>query len=1130
MASHPACRAAASQPVENHDPRRLRRARRSADRVMRTLIVSLGFSFAFVGVTHGQTTLTHGDISVLGGNADADDAISFVIWRNIAAGTVIKFTDNSFKSASSSTTSNNILGSENFTVWTAPAGGLPAGSVIRLVDPGSGSSMTVTGGGTSSGGRLSGISADGDQIFAYQGSGTGSNISGTGATETFSGTLLYGVNFANSGFIASGTADSNSSYLPSDLNALDRSMGGANTDNIDYAGLRSGLTLSVARAAVSQTASYTANNTRFDLSTTDFTSFASTQNLTWDTNGTTAGTGGTGTWTATANTVQFTAGTNTFLRWVNSTTGNEHNAIFGGTAGTVTVSGTVIVNDVTFNTTGYTVTGGIINLFAGSTDIAVSTGTSTIASQLTGTSTLNKLGTGTLSLGSGASDTTSNTYTGTAVVEAGSLQLNKAADTNAVSGAVQIDATGTLANSRSNQIPDAATVTNNGTWNVGNSNSETIGLLAGTNTSAVLSLGTGGVSLTVGTASDSSYNGTITGPSTATLAKQGSGKLTLSHASSTYGAVNINAGTLSVSDVANSGTNSALGTGGGTSAIGLGAAGTVGTLEFTGASDSTNRGLAIGAAGGRVDVTNSAAELSMTGVVTGAGALTKWGDGTLTLSNTSSNFTGGVTVEEGTLAVTVTIGASGNSALGHSSGGAILVGAVTGTSDAELLAITPGISVGRDIEIQDAGITSGTRGVGGSNTTGAVTFSGGLHMNNRSATLLAASGGVVEFSGIISGTTTSAGLIKGGTGTAGQGTVILSGINTYTGPTRVLNGTLQVNANAPHAIAGALGNSSSQILLGDTLANSNHATLLIGSAGITIARDMLAVAPGANTGVVTFGADHAAGTSVYSGALTLDRSIYLTAADGVVLEFTGTGGDSDGQVSGVGAFEKDGGGTLVLGRAGGNSYSGGTTIVEGSVVAGNTSGSATGTGDVIITGGTLTGGNSSGTIGFIGGEISVSTGGHIAPGSSTGILTTSGGLTFSGGTFAWEIAALSTASPGINYDMLAMTAGDLDIVSGTLQLSFTGAANAPNIPHSFWDIARAWTIINNSGSGAASGTLVVNNSAWAGVGSFNTEVVGNDLVLNWTPANVPEPSSLALIGLGGLWLARRPGRNARTRR
>src|SRR5215510_1026997 len=78
--------------------------------------------------------------------------------------------------------------------------------------------------------------------------------------------------------------------------------------------------------------------------------------LQWDANGATAGSGGTGTWN-TSSALWFNG--STYQAWSNAA-GND--AVFGGTAGTVTLSTGITVHNFQFNTTGYTVTGNTLTL------------------------------------------------------------------------------------------------------------------------------------------------------------------------------------------------------------------------------------------------------------------------------------------------------------------------------------------------------------------------------------------------------------------------------------------------------------------------------------------------------------------------------------------------------------------------------------------------------------------------------------------------------------------------------------------------------------------------------------------------------------------------------------------------
>ncbi len=128
------------------------------------------------------------------------------------------------------------------------------------------------------------------------------------------------------------------------------------------------------------------------------------------------------------------------------------------------------------------------------------------------------------------------------------------------------------------------------------------------------------------------------------LVKTGAGTLILSGNNSFSGPITISQGVLSVSTIAGKGKACNLGTGDLTLKNG-------GILQFTGTSPniSTDRGFALGAGGGAVDVQNAATSLTFTGAVTGGQAgLTKTGSGALILTG-ANNYTGLTTVNAGVL-------------------------------------------------------------------------------------------------------------------------------------------------------------------------------------------------------------------------------------------------------------------------------------------------------------------------------------------------------------------------------------------------------------------------------------------------------------------------------------------------
>ena len=232
----------------------------------------------------------------------------------------------------------------------------------------------------------------------------------------------------------------------------------------------------------------------------------------------------------------------------------------------------------------------------------------TYAGALSGTGSFTKAGSGTLTL-AGA-----DTATGPTLVNAGTLQ---AGAPNALSAS------------------SALTVAGGATLDL-NAFNQAVGSLAGSGT--VLNNGKSGATLTAGRdESSTTFSGVLKdGNGPLALAKAGAGTLSLAGASSYTGGTALLAGTLAI------GNSGALGTGSLSMDDGT-------TLLFT-AADLTlaNAIVFTGVADPTIDTGASSETIS--GPISGAGALTKQGSGTLDLTGTNT-YTGATTVAAGTLLV-----------------------------------------------------------------------------------------------------------------------------------------------------------------------------------------------------------------------------------------------------------------------------------------------------------------------------------------------------------------------------------------------------------------------------------------------------------------------------------------------
>jgi len=300
---------------------------------------------------------------------------------------------------------------------------------------------------------------------------------------------------------------------------------------------------------------------------------------------------------------------------------------------------------------------------------------------------------------------------------------------------------------------------------------------------------------------------------------------------------------------------------------------------------------------------------SFAGVISGAGAFRKTGNGTLTLSG-ANTYAGATTLSAGVLNI------QNSSALGTSAG------ATTISSGAQLQ-IQGGLSVTENLTISGTGIsgTGALRNISDNNTlsgsilraaaatiqsdAGRLTLSGAMTGNN---TLTVTGAGATAMTGVMSGSTAAV-LIKTGTGT-----LAISGANTFAGRTEINGGTLSINADNNLGAAPAAATAGQLRFAGGTLDTTTSFTL------------------------------------------NANRRITLNAGGGTFAPDAGTTLTYAGVVSGVGGLVKTDAGTLRLsGAAGNNTYTGTTTVSGGTLALAKTAGqNAVGTGAILLnSGGTL---------------------------------------------------------------------------------------------------------------------------------------------------------------------------------
>ena len=725
-------------------------------------------------------------------------------------------------------------------------------------------------------------------------------------------------------------------------------------------------------------------------------------------NGNGASAGGTGTWNTTL--LNWDAGVASHVAWDN--TAPLDTAVFGGTAGTVTLGTGITAGGLTFTTGGYTITGNTLTLAGTSAPIIdATTGTTTISSEIAGSDGLTKTGAGTLVL---RRDSGSNTYTGTTTLSAGTLQAN--AGTSLIAsianplGTSALQLNGGTLQLRADSAASGATATTiawNNNTTVGGNVTINVERVGGSGSNKIHQLGTLSIGAHILTATDvTSANHdlrfgatTLTGNATFNVTNTG-GSMNL-----TLGAITQSSAGLSITKTGN------------------------GTLTLSGASDHTG-GTSI--SGGALTISNSN-QLGASGSrnLTFTGSATLNTSGTPSLNVLTVNNGATATISNNTVTFASTTGSGNITFNGANNSTQVLnlgnASAFTGNLQNNIGGHGTNLP-GKLIQFSALGDSVGSRmrfggGDGNGSQAARYVFSGAsapLIMDNRQVEFLARTSGnnsfdrailqndnssaankwvittnlinttdrnhFFELRGTNTGDNEFAGTIinsaNGGVrvlslNKVDAGRWILSGTNSYTGATNISGGTLQVTTLADggsNSSIGASGNGAGNLLLG------NGATLRY--AGASASTDRRFTINGTSAG---HGASlNASGTGAISFTNTASPS-YGTTNQTRTLTLTGTNtGDNTlaaniaNNGTGAVSLAKTDIGTWVL--SGTNTYTGTTTISGGVLQAIQGTGIATNSG-ISLNGGVF---QSSGTFNRNVGAVS-------AAGSTTYNMTAAGG-------------------------------------------------------------------------------------------------------------------------------------------
>ena len=403
-------------------------------------------------------------------------------------------------------------------------------------------------------------------------------------------------------------------------------------------------------------------------------------------------------------------------------------------------------------------------------------------------------------------------------------------------------------------------------------------------------------------------NGVISnGLGTVALTKAEAGTWVLNSANTFTGATTISAGVLHLGN-GNALQFSAVSL---TPNDGLTFAAGVGTVTVASITGAGNIALT-DASGGAVTLVagSNNATMSPSGAITGNGSLVKLGTGTLNLSNSGNNFSGGLTIRSGTVAGTGNSGAFGL--------GTIRLGdTVTNASNVTLTGFIGSAVIASDIILESG--TTGVITMATTNASSAYRYSGNITGDND-LTVAANASQTLTFSGLINigGKITNAGIgtgtttLSGGVGADVEGitqnsatsALVLSGANNFKGPIAVNAGSL--------SITGALNNPG--LITGITVAGGSTLNLVNGAGTPFSALTSLSL--GVGTGTATLGLE-LGGTS---DLLSLTGT--ATTANTVRINLTGLSGLTGGTYDLISATGGGlGGATYTIGNAGLNGFS-----------------------------------------------------------------------------------------------------------------------------------------------------------------------------------------------------------------
>jgi len=519
---------------------------------------------------------------------------------------------------------------------------------------------------------------------------------------------------------------------------------------------------------------------------------------------------------------------------------------------------------------------------------------------------------------------------------------------------------------------------------------------------------------------------------------------------------------------------------------------------------------------------------NLTGLVTGSGGLTKWGEGTLTLSG-SANYGGITLIQAGTLRLqNPAVLTSGTLQSSNSASTSTLDLANSGSYSLDFL------SLGQILRVNHSGTGSATLTFGAGALTGNinkvlesgtatnVVISGSFFMPSGTAatrSVVLGGAGNVTFNGTISNSSTAApsttfGVIVGGSSTTAVGTTTLNGANTYNGDTVVAAGTLKLGN------AQALGSTAAgTIVTSSTLANLAGGTLDLNGQAI-VGEALTLNGSGSAVSLVNSNAGAAAS---WSTGIAASGAVSIGGAGGITLP---------GNVTGAASITKIGAGRVTL--SGVNSYTGSTNVASGTLTAASATAIPSASSASVSAGATLDLGGYASTLGGLSGSGSVVSGGSLTIGAGNassafnGVISGAGRLTKVGtGTLALGGANTLTGSTTVQQGTLQLANGSslasskiVPLAGGTVSLTSylqtTVGSLAPNAG-GLVDVGSGYVTVASGLSATELVSAIVagrGDGSWTGTSGITSSVAAAD-----TAASIPRAVGWLDNGDGSLAFA-----------